>query len=311
MVETALERTSRALDLIPFVAANPGMTIEELAVKFESTPSQIFKDLEMLFMCGLPGYSHLELIDMELEEDYVAIRNPQNLDKPRKLSRTETASLTLGLDLLLPLIGDAELKRKATGLRARFTTLLGEDAPPVASVIKGSEMHASENDNVIALALAQQSSLEITYRSASTDEISTRIIFPLSTYGERDHLYTIAFCSKAGEERHFRHDRIISAKPAEATQRHLPSEGMKADKDLTVIKVLISPKARFFVEAHSSIVDAVTPHGDELLVTFTIGDHDWLLRELLALPGGLKVVEPLEFAQTLQRRLDAILDQYR
>ena len=59
MVETALERTSRALDLIPFVATNPGMTIEELAAKFESTPSQIFKDLEMLFMCGLPGYSHL------------------------------------------------------------------------------------------------------------------------------------------------------------------------------------------------------------------------------------------------------------
>ena len=50
MAETALERTSRALDLIPFVAANPGLSIEELAIKFESTPSQIFKDLEMLFM---------------------------------------------------------------------------------------------------------------------------------------------------------------------------------------------------------------------------------------------------------------------
>jgi len=311
MAETALERTSRALDLIPFVAANPGMTIQELAVKFQSTPSQIFKDLEMLFMCGLPGYTHLELIDMELEEDYVAIRNPQNLDKPRKLSRIETASLTLGLDLLIPLIGEAELREKAVDLRARFTTLLGEDAPPVASVINGSEKYASENDRVISLALAEQSSLEITYRSARTDEISTRIIFPVSTYLERDHLYTIAFCSKAGEERHFRHDRIISARPATATEGRLPSERSIVQKDLTVVKVLLSPKARFFIEAHSSVVDDVIPHGDELLVTFTIGDHDWLIRELLALPGTLKVVEPLEFAQTLQRRLDAILQQYR
>lgn len=311
MAESALERTSRALDLIPFVAANPGMTIQELAMKFESTPSQIFKDLEMLFMCGLPGYTHLELIDMELEEDYVAIRNPQNLDKPRKLSRTETASLTLGLDLLIPLIVEETLKQKAVNLRARFTTLLGEDAPPVASVIGGNEKYASQNDRVIALALSQQSSLEITYRSARTDEISTRIIFPVTTYLEREHLYTIAFCSKAGEERHFRHDRIISAKPAVATVGPLPHERLKTQEDLSVIKVLLSPKARFFIEAHGSVVDDVTPHGDELLVTFTIGDHDWLLRELLALPGSLKVVEPMEFAEEFERRLDAILQQYR
>ena len=313
MAETALERTSRALDLIPFVAANPGLSIEELAIKFESTPSQIFKDLEMLFMCGLPGYTHLELIDMELEEDYVAIRNPQNLDKPRKLSRIETASLTLGLDLLIPLIGDEELKRKAVDLRGRFTALLNEDAEPIATVIQGEENSRAEVDAVIAQALAQQSSLEITYRSASTDEISTRIVSPISTYVERNHLYTIAFCSKAGEERHFRHDRILSARATEVSERQKTERPrlVLEKPDLLEVTALLAPRNRYFLEAHRSIVESVVPHGSDLLATFSIGDYEWLLRELLALPGRVEVLGPPEFLREFYGRLDAVLSQYR
>ena len=86
MAETALERTGSALDLIPFISNNPGWSIAALAEKFDTTPSQIMKDLEMLFMCGLPGYSHLELIDLEIDEDYVSVRNAQNLGRPRQLS---------------------------------------------------------------------------------------------------------------------------------------------------------------------------------------------------------------------------------
>jgi len=312
MAETALERTSRALDLIPFVAANPGLSIEELALKFESTPSQIFKDLEMLFMCGLPGYTHLELIDMELEEDYVAIRNPQNLGKPRKLSRIETTSLTLGLDLLIPLIGDDELKEKAIDLRLRFTRLLNEEAEPIASVIQGSGQGASESDRLIAQALAKQSSIEISYRSASTDEISSRVIFPKTTYMERDHLYTIAFCSKAGEERHFRHDRILSVKAIEAGSAPKESHMSANEKrDLLEVKAILAPRNRYFLEAHRSIVESVIPHGSDLLATFSIGDYEWLLRELIALPGRVEVLGPPEFITEFHGRLDAVLSQYR
>ena len=46
MAESALERTARALDLIPFLSNNPGLTINEIAEKFASSPAQIFKDLE-------------------------------------------------------------------------------------------------------------------------------------------------------------------------------------------------------------------------------------------------------------------------
>ena len=59
MKETALDRVSRALNLIPFIAANPGLSILQIAERFDSTPAQISKDLTLLHMCGLPVYTHL------------------------------------------------------------------------------------------------------------------------------------------------------------------------------------------------------------------------------------------------------------
>ena len=64
MAETALTRTARALDLVPFVIENPGISVEELAQEFQVTPTQMLADLSMIFMCGLPGYSTLEMIDL-------------------------------------------------------------------------------------------------------------------------------------------------------------------------------------------------------------------------------------------------------
>ena len=310
MAESALERTARALDLIPFLSNNPGLTINEIAEKFASSPAQIFKDLEMLFMCGLPGHSHSELIDMELSADYVAITNPQNLDKPRRLSRVEITSLTLGLELLIPLVTDPQLRLKALSLQARFAKLLSDVAGSPASVFTSSTVQSSECDAEIEKAIASSSGIEIKYRSASADEITTRLIYPISTYSERGYLYTVAHCVRSGEERHFRHDRITGVVP---TAHTLPADqsSPSSPRSLEQVDVLMDPRNRFFLEAHASIVERVEPHASELKATFTIGDREWLTRELLALPGRVEILGPADFAEQFYRRLDAILNQYR
>ena len=63
MADNAIVRTSRALDLIPYIVEHPGITIEELSDAFGTSESEISQILNIVFMCGLPGYSHLELID--------------------------------------------------------------------------------------------------------------------------------------------------------------------------------------------------------------------------------------------------------
>ena len=57
MSENAAERALRLLDLVPFVVNNQGIAISELASRFSVTREEIVKDLNLLFLCGLPGYS--------------------------------------------------------------------------------------------------------------------------------------------------------------------------------------------------------------------------------------------------------------
>ncbi|MEY3107899.1 MAG: hypothetical protein RL730_250, partial [Actinomycetota bacterium] len=53
----ATGRAIRLLDLVPFLRANPGMNIKEIATEFKVSVSEIVSDLDLLMVCGLPGYT--------------------------------------------------------------------------------------------------------------------------------------------------------------------------------------------------------------------------------------------------------------
>jgi len=309
MAETALERTARALDLIPFISKNPGWSIAELAEKFATTPSQIMKDLEMLFMCGLPGHSHLELIDLEIDEDYVSVRNAQNLTAPRSFNYLEVTALLLGLDSLLNQIIDDSLRSRAISLRKKMSTFLGHNSV-IASVV-GNGIVPSEIDHIIERALKTASVLDIEYRSSRTDSLSSRLIFPINSYLDRGHLYTIAFCQSAGEMRHFRNDRITSAKLVENLP--LPEIPLSLSEKQAENEVVakLSTINRFFTEENPTIVSSATEEGSHLVATFEINDLQWLAKALISLPGSVEIISPQSFRDLYNSKLDAILDLYR
>ena len=310
MSESSLDRTSRALDLIPFVTNNPGFSLAELADRFNSTPTQIFKDLEMLFMCGLPGYSHLELIDMELSEDYVAINNPQNLDLPRRFSFQEIASLTLGLQALLPLTRNPELADRISILITRLVAMVAEGERAQLELFSvQSETLKGMWDEVISTAALRQSAISIDYLSARTDSLTTRTIFPEFTYSSRGYLYTKALCTLSGEMRHFRHDRIMRAQELPDAIR--PEEVRNLHEKAVTIRAILSRRNLYFVEAHPTIVASSTIEDDQIEVTFELGDSEWLLRELSTLPGRVEILHPATFWEAYHARLGAILSLYR
>ena len=76
MVDTAATRALRTMDLIPYILENPGISIRELAKQFNVTEKQIESDLQLVFMCGLPGYTPYELIDLVFEDGVVSIIDP-------------------------------------------------------------------------------------------------------------------------------------------------------------------------------------------------------------------------------------------
>ncbi|TMZ35411.1 protein pafC, partial [Klebsiella pneumoniae] len=63
------DRLPRLLTLVPYLLARPGVRIDEVARDFDVTPRQLRKDLELLWMCGLPGYGPGDLIDLSFDGD--------------------------------------------------------------------------------------------------------------------------------------------------------------------------------------------------------------------------------------------------
>ena len=138
MKETALDRVARALNLIPFIAGNPGLSITQIAERFKSTPAQISKDLTLLHMCGLPGYSHLELLDIKYDDpEFVEVTDAQVLDQPRSLTQIEALTLVLGLQLLSEIATDPAEKANISNLQNRLSKIIGEDFARSISISDG------------------------------------------------------------------------------------------------------------------------------------------------------------------------------
>ena len=97
---TPLEQTSRLLDLVPFLLSHQGISLADLAKYFKVETDVMLDDLNTLWMCGLPGYTPLELMDLDFESGYVTIRNAPTLAKPRSITHEEGVALVLGLDVL-------------------------------------------------------------------------------------------------------------------------------------------------------------------------------------------------------------------
>jgi len=97
---TPLAQTARLLDLVPFLLSHQGISLTDLAKHFKVDSEVIVDDLNTLWMCGLPGYTPLELIDLAFDSGFVTIRNAAPLAFIRTMSSSEIVSLALGLDLL-------------------------------------------------------------------------------------------------------------------------------------------------------------------------------------------------------------------
>ena len=93
-------QVERLLDLVPYLTSNQGVALDQIASDFQTDKSTVIDDLNTLWMCGLPGYTPLELIDLSFDTGFVTIRNAEVLSKPRKLSNLELATVIVGLSIL-------------------------------------------------------------------------------------------------------------------------------------------------------------------------------------------------------------------
>jgi proteasome accessory factor C len=304
MTESALDRTARALDLVPYLLEHQGISVTELAEVFGVSEKQINSDLILIHMCGLPGYTPLELIEMYYEDGYVTVSDPQSLNKPRNMNRTEITSLLVSLDLLKSTRSDSIAEEIETLKNKLRKSLTFENPFVVVADAKNSDLVEQ-----IEVAIAKGNALEIVYLSGSKDRSTERLVLPLELYQENNFTYLKAWCQASEGERTFRLDRFASLKVSDNKKVSYARSSEKAPRQLANIELIVSKSARNFVEENRGVIASLI-EDEELSVTLHPIDMDWLSRTILGYGSAIRVVGPIQLSEDLTARAKAIRHLY-
>ena len=295
----ALERTKRSLDLIPYILEHQGITLEELAHKFNISTETLYEDLNLLFCCGLPGYTPLELIDLSFDDGYVSVLEPQELDVPRKLSKQELLRLHLGLEVCGKYA--PHQKPRINKLQDQISKLMTSSAP-IEIVMEESEAKLK----VILEAITSNSALKFKYVSAKSDSLSERIISPNAVSESLNHIYVEGIETISGLEKSFRLDRISEISLAALDTSKL----IKHQSTLrgSAVKLYIDAAAHNFLNANASIILESHYRENGYEITLRAVSENWLISEVFAYGGRIRVIEPKglgkRIAEIAKSRLD-------
>jgi proteasome accessory factor C len=303
MVDNAANRALRTMDLIPYILENPGVSIGKLAKQFSVTEKQIESDLQLVFMCGLPGYTPYELIDLIFEDGVVSIIDPQVLDKPRRFTKSELVVIALGLQLLGELsTSDSTRLSKIKLLSNKITQLGGSN-----SIIFAPSSSKSPFVEVISMAITNKKSLTMQYQSLVKDEISIRTVFPHNLYFMNGNLYLSAMDLAAKADRVFKVELIKTCEVGD----DISSEVVNDNNSTLEVVLEVQKTYKNFIERNSSIITAVEEQKNCFRVHLKLSNLEWLKRSILSNSPGIKVISPSLLAQEVAALATSLLASYQ
>jgi proteasome accessory factor C len=301
---TAADRLPRLLALVPYLIARPGIPLDEAAADFGVTPKQLRKDLELLWMCGLPGYGPGDLIDLSFEGETITVTYDAGMSRPLRLTAAEATALLVALRALAntPGVVDSDAVRRTL---AKIESAVGQAQP--AGVVVGLTMRENaatgRTREVVLSALAGRRALRIRYYTASRDEISDRTVDPMRMLLVEGRSYLEAWCRLAEDVRLFRLDRIDQvevltepAVPPPHARQHDVSEGLfRPEPDQREAVLVLAPDARWIAEYYP-VEDLTELDGGRARVRMRYTDTSWMVRLILGQAGEVIVAQPDELA---------------
>lgn len=302
MVDTAAVRALRSMDLIPYVLENPGISIAELSAKFSVTQAQIESDLQLVFMCGLPGYTPYELIDVAFEDGVVSVIDPQVLDKPRKFSSNEIVVIALGLKILIDINQTNSTALTKLKQLSEKIAKLGSNK----SILMAGDVSAFPFFEIISKAISEQRVLDLQYHSLIKDQITQRLVLPEKLYFLNGSLYLSALDIDIDSDRVFKVDLI---KECEMGEQVAAKKVLESSIETTVI-LDVQKQNRNFIERNSSIITAMQENGDSTRVHLQVSNLEWIKLTVLSNAPGITVVSPELLATAVKQSARDLLALY-
>jgi predicted DNA-binding transcriptional regulator YafY len=298
------DRMTRLLALIPYpTAREDGVAVSEVARDFGVTERQLRSDLELLWMCGLPGYGPGDLIDLSFEGDRVRVTFTAGMVRPLRLTTDEAVALVVALRTLLELPGLAERDAVSRAL-AKVSAVAGhagDRVTPVAVSVDARE----EALAVVRDGLERKRALHLHYYVPTRDERTERTVDPMRLLLVDGKWYLEAWCRRSEGVRLFRLDRVDdvvvlderAAPPPEAHERDVENGVYQPDPGSPAVRLRLSRSARWVADYYP--VDSVQPVDDPpggLAVTVRTQDLAWARRLVASLGGEALVDEPAGLA---------------
>ncbi|MDX6221173.1 MAG: proteasome accessory factor [Frankiales bacterium] len=312
------DRLPRLLALVPYLQAHPAARLADVAEVFGVTEKQLRSDLDLVFLCGLPGHGPGDLIDVSYEGDTVSVSNADTIARPLRLTAQEALALIVALRTLaeLPGIDRGGSVQQALAKLEDATGSAADAADKVEVVVEGADRALA----VAREAVASKRLVHLTYHVPGRDETTERDVDPMRLLTVEGRSYLEGWCRRAEAVRLFRLDRVL-----EITLLDAPSEPPEEAQERDVTAGLFQPSAQDLMVTLDLTADAawvaeyyptetVTPNGTGgVLATLRTPDPRWLRRLALRLAGSLTVVGPpslaAEVAADATRALQAYPDR--
>jgi proteasome accessory factor C len=294
-----IQEVARLLDLVPFLSTHSHISLKELASEFGVSEKEMAQELTSLSMCGLPGYTPYELIEVFFDSGFVTINNHDPLDLPRALTNIEISSLLIGLSMMSESsTGDVKLHGAIEDLKAKLSQLLNSESqvhvnPPSAEVTD------------IQRAIAERRLLRFTYLSPATVALDDREVEPYDLTTDQGKLYLRAYCRRAEALRLFRVDRMRNMTLGDSfipQEREIDETSDRAFRS----ELRVMGRKRSIAEALS--VDSISPAG---ALTYDSFSQEWVVRAVVAFSPDLILESPIDAKARVKSALEKTLDLYR
>jgi proteasome accessory factor C len=308
-------RLRRLLAILAWLAQEGDAPIDAVAARFDLAPAALVAELEMAACCGVPPYTPDQLLEIVVTDSTVSTRLGTTLARPRRLSPREGLALAASARALLAVPGSDEGGALSRAL-SKLDRALGGAALDV-------ELDSPEFLGMVRDALASSERVELSYYSASADQVTVRTVTPQRVFAAEGHWYLDAWCATAGDVRRFRVDRIRSARPVGGNDDRGPGAadgtagGPGSDLDTYVpgpesrpVRLSLEPSMTWLMETIPAAEQVGEEHGRCLWEVYVGGDA-WLERLLLRLGKGAEVVDPPELRSLAPEAASRILARYR
>lgn len=309
------DRLPRLLALVPYLLARPGVEVVTAAADFGVTEAQLRRDLELLWVCGLPGHGPGDLIDLSFEGETVTVTYDAGMSRPLRLNSDEALALVVALRTLAEVPGLQGRDAVARAL-AKIESAAGRTAAAADAVAVRLETEESVL-TVVQQSLDEKRAVHLVYYGAIRDQTTERVVDPMRLLLVEGRSYLEGWCRQAEGVRVFRLDRIEevrlldepAAAPPHATPRDLSAGLYQPAPEHPLVTLRLTPAARWVADYYPC--EQVRDHpGGVVEVDLHVADTRWLRQLLLRLGTSARVVSPGWLAELIQSDAETALKEY-